>query len=148
MSKIDNEYLNELVQRFSEYKSPTEAQQLIVLLGKKEQRTKEDDKKLNVLLNAEKKLEQLNKARAETRKLLQAEKDKERKARNRRLIVWGAALTKAAENDAEMRQIMQKLFADGYVAEKDKDVVRSDLKSNQNNQSSIGFLNNLSNQFN
>ncbi len=143
MSIIDTEYLNELVQRYKAYKSPTEAQQLIVLLAEKSQRTNEDNKKLNVLLKAEKKLEQLNKARAETRKLLQAEKDKQRKARNRRLIIWGAALTKAAENNAQMHQIMQELFNEGFVSDKDKDAVRQDLKQSQEHN----FSNNYSNNF-
>lgn len=140
---VDNEYLNKLMERFKSYKSPTETHQLIIALGEKINRTKEEEKNLNILLNAEKKLEQLNKARAEARKLLQAEKVKERKARNHRLIIWGSALLKASENDAQIAQIMQKLFESGYISERDKEVAKQDLKSNHQQIQSIHQLANF-----
>ena len=63
MATIDTEYLNDLVKRFEGYKSPTDTQQLIILLGNKDNRSDDDNRKLSVLVKAEKKADQLAKAR-------------------------------------------------------------------------------------
>ena len=55
MAAIDNEYLDKLVKRFKGFKSPTDTQKLIVLLGEKDNRSDDDNRKLSVFLNAEKK---------------------------------------------------------------------------------------------
>ena len=129
MTNIDTNYLSTLVTRFKAFNKPTDAQQLIIALGDKLDRTDDDDKKLNVLLRAEKKADELAKARAGTRKLIDAEKAQARKLEVRKKIVWGAALKTAAQNDKEAALLMQFLFDNGYVAEKDKDAVRADLQS-------------------
>lgn len=127
MANLNNEYLSELVTKFKAYKKPNETQQLIVLLGDKTNRTDEDNRKLTILLKAEKKAEQLAKARADARNLLNEEKAKVRKAEARKKIVWGGALKTASKKDAEVARLMRKLFDGGYVAERDKDAVREDL---------------------
>lgn len=127
MAKIDNEYLSELVTKFKAYKKPNDTQQLIVLLGDKTNRTDEDNRKLTILLKAEKKAEQLAKARADARNLLNEEKAKVRKAEARKKIIWGSALKTASKKDPEIARLMRKLFESGYVAERDKDAVREDL---------------------
>ena len=53
MAAIDNEYLDKLVKRFKGFKSPTDTQKLIVLLGEKDNRSDDDNRKLSVFLNAE-----------------------------------------------------------------------------------------------
>ncbi|MGP9457071.1 hypothetical protein ACT3RS_14495, partial [Psychrobacter sp. AOP7-D2-23] len=76
----NEEYLDNLVKRFRGFKSPNDTQKLIVLLGEKDNRNDEDDRKLSILLKAEKKADQLVKARANARKLIDAEKSKASKA--------------------------------------------------------------------
>jgi hypothetical protein len=126
MANIDTDYLNKLVTRFKAYKKPNDTQKLIVALGELQERSKDDDKKLAILLKAEKKADELMKARAETNRLLTAEKAQQRKADTRKKVIWGAALKSASKDDAQIAQLMRKLYNDGYVAEKDKDAVRAD----------------------
>lgn len=94
MNDKDVDYLNELVSRYKEYKSPTDTQKLIVALGSKSDKTDDDNKKLMILMRAEKKAEELHKARQKTRDLLQSEKKAERKKETHKKIVWVAHLKK------------------------------------------------------
>lgn len=126
---INTEYLESLVERFEGFSSPTDAQQLIIALGRKQGRSDDDNKTLAVLMRAEKKAEELAAARAKARKMLDDAKGAERKARTRRQIIWGAALLKAAQDEPHMAQLASLLFDDGYVAEKDKDAVRADYEA-------------------
>lgn len=126
MMSIDIKYLDSLVERFEKFSSPTDTQQLIIALGRKQKRSDDDNKKLAVLMRAEKKAEELAQARAKARKMLDDVKDVERKARTRRQIIWGAALLKAAQDEPQMAILASWLFDEGYVAEKDKDAVRAD----------------------
>ena len=59
MANIDTDYLNSLVTRFKAYKSPTDTQQLIIALGSKSARSDDDNKKLSILLRAEKKADEV-----------------------------------------------------------------------------------------
>lgn len=129
MTNIDTVYLEQLVRRFRGYKSPNDTQRLIILLGSKSERTDEDNKKLSILLKAEKAAEKLVKARAATNKIINAEKTAARKLETRKKVIWGAALKTAAKNDAQIAQMMRKLYNEGYVAEKDKGAVRDDLEA-------------------
>lgn len=129
MSNIDTDHLNKLVTRFTAYKKPNDAQKLIIALGQTQERSKDDDKKLAILLKAEKKADEFMKARAETNKLLTAEKAQQRKAEARKKIIWGAALKKASKESPEIANLMRKLYNDDYVAEKDKDAVKDDIET-------------------
>lgn len=128
MATIDTDYLDDLVKRFKGYKSPNDTQQLIILLGEKEHRSSEDNRKLSVLLKAEKKADQLAKARADARRLLDAEKAKARKAEARRKIVTLSAIeTMCKDNPQAMHQLNQLIrqsLEGGYVSERDKQVVK------------------------
>lgn len=126
MMSIDIEYLSSLVSRFEGFSSPTDAQQLIVALGRKQGRSDDDNKKLAVLMRAEKKADELAQARAKARKMLDSVKGEERKKRTRRQIIWGSALLKAAQDEPQMARLALWLFDEGYIAEKDKDAVRAD----------------------
>ena len=88
----NKDYLDTLIKRFKGFKSPNDTQKLIVLLGEKDNRSDDDNRKLYVLLNAEKKADQLAKARADTRRLIDAEKGKQRKARTRRMMILALSL--------------------------------------------------------
>lgn len=127
MATIDTDYLADLVKRYEGYKSPNDTQKLIILLGNKDNRTSDDDKKLAVLLKAEKKADQLAKARADARRLLDAEKAKVRKAETRRKIIWFSAIeTMCKDNPQELRtleRLMTLAYQNGYVSDRDKKVV-------------------------
>lgn len=129
MANIDTDYVNQLVTRFNGFKSPNDTQRLIIALGEKLERSDDDNKKLAILLKAEKKADELMKARAETNKVLTADKAQKRKSEARKKIIWGAALKSASQDNAQIAQIMQKLYNDGYVADKDKDAIKDDIET-------------------
>ena len=131
MAAIDTAYLDDLIKRFRGYKSITDTQSLIILLGEQANRDKEDNRKLAVLLKAEKKADDLAKARATARRLMDAEKSKTRKIETRRKLIWESALEAMAKNDDESKKMLQhlrvKAFNEGYVSDRDKDAVKVDL---------------------
>lgn len=131
MASIDTDYLEDLVKRFKGFKSPNDTQKLIVLLGEKDNRSDDDNRKLSVLLKAEKKADQLVKARADARRLIDAEKSKARKAESRRKIIWISAIETMANEDDKSAHMLQhlrvKAFNEGYVSDRDKDAVKVDL---------------------
>jgi hypothetical protein len=126
MANIDTVYLEQLVTRFRGFKTPNDTQRLIVALGSKSERSDDDIKKLAVLLRAEKKAEELIKARAATQKILNAEKTAARKLDVRKKIIWGAALKTASETSPYFADLMKKLYDEGFIADKDKDAVKAD----------------------
>lgn len=126
MNDKDVGYLNELVSKYREYKSPTDTQKLIVALGSKSDKTDDDNKKLMILMRAEKKAEELHKARQKTRDLLQSEKNAERKKETHKKVIWGSALKKASKNNEQIAQVMRILYDKGFVSERDKDAVKAD----------------------
>lgn len=89
MANIDTEHLELLITRFKGFKSPNDTQKLIIALGSKLERSDEDNKKLAVLLKAEKAADKLIKARAATNKIMNAEKTAARKLDVRKKIIWG-----------------------------------------------------------
>lgn len=127
MSNIDTDYLDLLVTRFKAYKSPNDTQKLIITLGEKIERSDDDNKKLAVLVRAEKKYAELMKARAATNRIINAEKTAARKLETRKKVLWGAALKTASKDSPQIADLMLQLFNGGYISEKDKDVVKSDL---------------------
>ena len=134
MATIDTEYLNDLVKRFEGYKSPTDTQQLIILLGNKDNRSDDDNRKLSVLLKAEKKADQLAKARADARRLLDAEKAKARKTETRRKIIWLSAIEKMCEDNPQELQALNRLkslaYQNGYVNDRDKKFLQDTKDAN------------------
>lgn len=131
MATINEDYLDDLVKRFKGFKSPNETQELIILLGEKDNRSDDDNRKLWVLLNAEKKADQLAKARADARRLIDAEKSKTKKIETRRKIIWMSAIEKMASEDDKSAHMLQQLrvkaFHEGYVSDRDKDAVKTDV---------------------
>lgn len=131
MATINTDYLDDLVKRFKGFKSPNDTQQLIIILGEKDNRSEDDNRKLAVLMKAERKADQLAKARADARRMIDADKAKARKAEVRRKLIWMSALEKMADTDQEanhrLRMLMQDAFNEGFVSDRDKDVVRDDI---------------------
>lgn len=128
MSTLDENYISELVEKYQAYKSPSDTQKLIVMLGSKN-RTDEEDKKLKILVNAEKKLAQLVKARQAARDVLNKDKSDKAKIETRKKILWGSALKSAAQDNADIAKLAVYLFDNGYIADKDKDAVIDDYNA-------------------
>tara|TARA_R110000765_G_scaffold320991_1_gene412925 strand:+ start:155 stop:559 length:405 start_codon:yes stop_codon:yes gene_type:complete len=133
MANIDTNYLNSLVTRFKSYKKPNDTQKLIITLGELQERSNDDDRKLSVLLRAEKKADDLVKARAATQRIMNAEKIAERKLETRKKVIWGSALKTASRDNPNMLYVMSLLVKDGYISESDLKVVKDDLISSNNN---------------
>nr|WP_181717539.1 hypothetical protein [Psychrobacter sp.]QJS05707.1 mobilization protein MobC [Psychrobacter sp.] len=129
MNVKDIEYLRQLVNRFSGFNSPTDTQKLLIALGNKKDRTAEDDKKVSILLKAEKKAEELHTARQKARDLVGAEKQAARKLETRKKVIWGSALKTASISNPKIAQLMRKLYDEGYVSDKDKDAVKGDYEA-------------------
>lgn len=131
MATVDNDYLDNLVKRFKGFKSPNGTQKLIILLGEKDNRSDDDNRKLSVLLKAERKADQLVKARADARRLIDAEKGKQRKARTRRMMILASAVESAIKQDSEvemlMRQVMKKVNDGDYISDRDNEVVKDTI---------------------
>lgn len=133
MASINEDYLDDLVKRFKGFKSPNDTQQLIILLGEKDNRNDDDNRKLSVLLNAEKKADQLVKARADARRLIDADKAKARKTQSRCKIILQSAFEAMAAENHETKRILndltRKALDENYVSDRDKDVIIEYLNS-------------------
>jgi|25BtaG_2_1085352.scaffolds.fasta_scaffold32935_2 hypothetical protein len=131
MATINTDYLDDLVKRFKGFKSPNDTQQLIIILGEKDNRSEDDNRKLAVLMKAERKADQLAKARADARRMIDADKAKARKAEVRRKMIWMGAFEKMASEDSDRKidliRLMIEAFESGFISDRDKDVVRDDI---------------------
>ncbi len=131
MANINTDYLDDLVKRFKGFKSPNDTQQLIIILGEKDNRSEDDNRKLAVLMKAERKADQLAKARADARRMIDADKAKARKAEVRRKLIWMSAFEKMASEDSDINinliRLMIEAFDSGFISDRDKDVVREDI---------------------
>ena len=87
---MTNEWLSEKITYISALKNPNDAQRLLLELSQIQYRTPDQEKKINALIKAEKAIDRANKQKVAVRKLLNAEKEAERKARTRHLIQLGA----------------------------------------------------------
>jgi len=85
-------WLSDKVAYIKGLKSPTDTQSLLVLLAEKADRTEQDEKKLRLLVTAEKASERAQRARLQASKVMADEKLKARKARNHRLIKQGVLM--------------------------------------------------------
>ena len=82
---MTNEWLSEKITYISALKNPNDAQRLLLELSQIQYRTPDQEKKINALIKAEKAIDRANKQKVAVRKLLNAEKEAERKARTRHL---------------------------------------------------------------
>ena len=80
MTDNNQDWLSNRVLYLKGLKSRTEQQNILIALYENEYRTSQDDKKFNVLIKAEKAADRATKARIEATKLIQAEKNAEKKA--------------------------------------------------------------------
>lgn len=105
------DYLASKVASLKGLKAPTQAQQLLLLLAEKPDRTAEEEKQLAVLLRAERAADRARAAQLQAAKLLGQRKDAERKARNHRLILQGLLIEWAGLNDWDRGELLGALVA-------------------------------------
>ena len=74
---MNNNWLMEKITYLAALKKPSDAEQLLLELSRINQRTPEQEKKLNALIKAEKAIDRANKEKIVVRKLLNAEKETE-----------------------------------------------------------------------
>lgn len=116
---------------FSKYKKPTSDQVAFMQLYEKEERTKEEEKLLQALTKKFKAYDDFLTRKKEVDSITHAEqkrqKEEQRRARNQKLIVLGAALLKKSETDNETKQLIKSLIADKYISEKDANLFDDDI---------------------
>lgn len=82
---MSNDWLSARVEYLRGLKAPSEQQRLLLLLAEKPERTADDERKLTVLVRAEKAADRAARAKADASRILNADKVAERKARDREL---------------------------------------------------------------
>jgi hypothetical protein len=110
-STTADDYLDRKLAHLKGLKAPTQAQQLLILLAEKPDRTAEDEKQLAVLLRAERAADRARAAQLQAAKLLGQRKDAERKARNHRLILQGLLIELAGLSDWDRGELLGALVA-------------------------------------
>lgn len=82
---MNDQWITERLAYLRGLKSPNDQQRLFMLLADKTERTADDNRKLAALVKAEKAAERAQKARANAARIINAEKEAARKARDREL---------------------------------------------------------------
>ncbi|WP_201529963.1 hypothetical protein [Psychrobacter frigidicola] len=129
MAVLDIEYLNKIITRFRGFSKPNDTQKLIILLGEKTNRDSEDNKKLMVLIRAEKSSDQLAKARKAANEIIHTEKAAKEKLETRKKIIWGSVLIGVAKNDARIAHTLIKLYESDFMSVSDKQVVKAEYEA-------------------
>jgi len=111
----NDEWLKDRIAYLKGLKARSEQQELLVLLAEKPARDASDEKKLKLLVRAEKAAERAAKARNAATRLIQAdrkaERDAERKARNHRLILQGTLIDLAGLENRSRAEILGALLS-------------------------------------
>jgi len=89
---MNDQWITERLAYLRGLKSPNDQQRLFMLLADKTERTADDNRKLAALVKAEKAAERAQKARASAARIVNAEKEAARKARDRELYQSAALL--------------------------------------------------------
>ena len=117
----NNEWLQDRIPYLKALKSPNDQQALLILLAEKQQRTKQEEKKLTALIRAEKANLRAAKARQAAANLINAEKkaakELERKARNHRLILQGVLFDLAGLQNHSRGELLGLLLAAATTAD-------------------------------
>lgn len=128
---IDVKYLDNWVERIRNYESPTDSQQLIIILSAKKNRSDDDNRNLDLLLKVEEKADELAQAIADAKPLIDAEKQIQREANDaKRQLIWMTAIETASKKDQEVNALLselrRKVYDKGYITASDKDYVKAD----------------------
>lgn len=116
---MTNEWLSEKITYISALKNPNDAQRLLLELSQIQYRTPDQEKKINALIKAEKAIDRANKQKVVVRKLLNAEKEAERKARTRHLIQLGALFEIANLNKRDPAELLGILIKTAEISPND-----------------------------
>ena len=116
---MNNDWLAEKITYLAALKKPSDAQQLLLELSRISDRTPEQEKKFNALIKAEKAMDRANKEKIVVRKLLNAEKETERKARTRHLIQLGALFEIAELDQRNPAELLGILLKTAEIAQDD-----------------------------
>lgn len=114
---MTKDWNKDFVARVRSLKSTNEQQQLIVLLFEKQNRTKDEERELCLLLKAERARERAKLAELAAVKLLGSRKDAEIRARNHRLIQLGLLVGMAGLGVRSRGEILGCLRSQAAVQE-------------------------------
>ena len=116
---------------FKTYKKPTSDQVDFIRLIELAEKTKEEEKLLKALTKKFKAyddfLAQKKSVDAITHAEQKRQKEEQRRARNQKLIVLGAALLKKSETDNEIKQLIKSLIDEKFISEKDANLFDEDI---------------------
>ena len=133
MTRTDNDYLHELINRLKTDESPTDAQRLIMILAEKDNRSDDDNRKLALLINIEQRADELAEAIAVAQPVIDAEKERHHDADTKRKMVWIDAMETASNRDTEIKALLgelrRKVYDRGYVSNEDKTVIKPDYEA-------------------
>ena len=113
---MSNTWLDDKITYLSALKNPNDAQRLLLGLFRINSRTAEQEKKLIALLKAEKAQDRANKQKLAVRKLLNADKEAERKARTKRLIELGALFEISGLDQRDPAELLGILLKTSEIA--------------------------------
>ena len=136
---MNNDWLSEKITYISALKNPSDAQKLLLELAQINTVLPTKRKKLNALIKAEKAIDRANKQKIAVRKLLNAEKEAERKARTRHLIQLGALFEIANLDQRDPAELLGILLKTAEIDPNDmkwqiwKDLGLEVLKQRKNN---------------
>ncbi|EMG0088155.1 conjugal transfer protein TraD [Pseudomonas aeruginosa] len=82
---MQDDWLTKRLEYLNGLKAPSDQQRLLMQLAAKSERSADDERKLSALVKAEKAAERAQKARAQAARIVNAEKEAARKARNHEL---------------------------------------------------------------
>ena len=116
---MSNTWLDDKIAYLSALKNMNDAQRLLLELSQLNSRTEEQDKKLNTLIKAEKAQDRANKQKLAVRKLLNADKETERKARTKRLIEFGALFEIAGLDQRDPAELLGILIKTAEIVPDD-----------------------------
>ena len=127
----NQEYQKAKYDLFKTYKKPTSDQVDFMRLIDLAEKTKEEEKLLKALTKKFKAyddfLAQKKSVDAITHAEQKRQKEEQRRARNQKLIVLGAALLKKSETDNEIKQLIKALVDEKFISEKDANLFDDDI---------------------
>ena len=127
----NQEYQKAKYDLFKTYKKPTSDQVDFMRLIDLAEKTKEEEKLLQALTKKFKAYDDFLAKKKEVDAITHAEqkrqKEEQRRARNQKLIVLGAALLKKSETDNETKQLIESLIDDKFINEKDANLFVDDI---------------------
>ena len=127
----NQEYQKAKYDLFKTYKKPTSDQVDFMRLIELIEKTKEEEKLLKALTKKLKAYDDFLAQKKEVDAITHAEqkrqKEEQRRARNQKLIVLGAALLKKSETDKEIKQLIKALVDEKFISEKDANLFEDDI---------------------